>query len=137
MYADGWSKGGSNNADCTSAKSTGCWGHRQVMLGRYGGSGALVAGVGTLLHYLANGALNSDAGRSPVTPGRYRSSRTRGPQPLPLGRTDLRPGPPTLTPVSHADQFGSVLSVDKGSRQVDRGGAQVAPGTEGAMGCWP
>jgi hypothetical protein len=61
MYADGWSANGSDNADCTSAKAAGCWGHRQVVLGRFGGSKALVAGVGSLAHYLAKGELNSDA----------------------------------------------------------------------------
>lgn len=61
MYADGWSTGGSDNVDCTSATSSGCWGHRQIMLGSYGGSSALVAGVGSLQHFLVGGALNSDA----------------------------------------------------------------------------
>jgi hypothetical protein len=61
MYADGWATGGSANADCTSAKAAGCWGHRQIMLGNFGGSGALVAGVGSLPHSLAGGELNSDA----------------------------------------------------------------------------
>ena len=61
MYADGWASGGSANADCPSAKSSGCWGHRQIMLGSYGGSSALVAGVGSLPHFLAGGDLNSDA----------------------------------------------------------------------------
>lgn len=61
MYADGWGPGGSANADCTSAKSAGCWGHRQILLGSYGSSTALVAGVGSLPHSLAHGDLNSDA----------------------------------------------------------------------------
>jgi hypothetical protein len=61
MYADGWSTGGSMNADCTSAKSSGCWGHRQIMLGSYGGSSALVAGAASAQHLLAGGDLNSDA----------------------------------------------------------------------------
>ena len=61
MYADGWSTSGSANADCTSARSAGCWGHRQIMLGKFGGSGALVAGVGSLPHFLVGGELNSDA----------------------------------------------------------------------------
>ncbi len=61
MYADGWATGGSLNADCTSAKSAGCWGHRQIMLGSYGGSAALVAGVASQQRYLAGGDLNSDA----------------------------------------------------------------------------
>jgi hypothetical protein len=61
MYADGWSTGGSMNADCTSAKSTGCWGHRQIMLGSYGGSSALVAGAASAQRLLAGGDLNSDA----------------------------------------------------------------------------
>ncbi len=61
MYADGWATGGSANADCTSAKAAGCWGHRQIMLGSYGASSALVAGVGSLPHALAGGDLNSDA----------------------------------------------------------------------------
>jgi hypothetical protein len=61
MYADGWATGGSLNADCTSAKSAGCWGHRKIMLGSFGGSGYLVAGVASLPHFLAGGDLNSDA----------------------------------------------------------------------------
>lgn len=61
MYADGWATGGSNNSDCTSATSSGCWGHRQIVLGKFGGSSALVAGVGSVPHLLAGGALNSDA----------------------------------------------------------------------------
>jgi hypothetical protein len=61
MYADGWATGGSANADCTSAKAAGCWGHRQVMLGGFGGSSHLVAGVASLQSYLVNGELNSDA----------------------------------------------------------------------------
>lgn len=61
MYADGWGASGSSNADCTSARAAGCWGHRQVMLGKFGGSANLVAGVASLPRYLANGALNSDA----------------------------------------------------------------------------
>jgi hypothetical protein len=60
MYADGWSADGSANVDCTSAKSDGCWGHREVILGRFRGSKALVAGVGSLTR-MVNGTLNSDA----------------------------------------------------------------------------
>ena len=61
MYADGWARNGAGNVDCVSATSTGCWGHRQIILGRFGGSRALVAGVADVAHHDADGALNSDA----------------------------------------------------------------------------
>jgi hypothetical protein len=32
MYYDGWSGRGTSNLDCTSATSTGCWGHREDVL---------------------------------------------------------------------------------------------------------
>lgn len=34
MYADGY---GSNNLDCTTPSSSGCWGHRDAILGKYTG----------------------------------------------------------------------------------------------------
>lgn len=61
MYSDGWASGGSNNLDCTSARSAGCWGHREVILGRYSGSSTLVAGVAHVGQYDSDGALDSDA----------------------------------------------------------------------------
>lgn len=61
MYADGWTATGSLNVDCSSARAAGCWGHREIILGHYSGSAALVAGVASLPHVLAHGALNSDA----------------------------------------------------------------------------
>lgn len=61
MYADGWSATGSANADCAAAKAAGCWGHREIILGHYSGSAALVAGVASLAHVLAHSTQNSDA----------------------------------------------------------------------------
>jgi hypothetical protein len=59
MYDDGWSATGTANADCTSARAPGCWSHRHVILGAYAGSRQLVAGVATIAHRDAHGALNS------------------------------------------------------------------------------
>ena len=39
MYADGYSPGGSVNIDCASAAASGCWGHRDIILGSYTGVG--------------------------------------------------------------------------------------------------
>jgi len=38
MYADGYSGGPGGNIDCTAPSSSGCWGHRDIMLGAYTGT---------------------------------------------------------------------------------------------------
>jgi len=38
MYADGYSDTQGGNIDCTSPSATGCWGHRDIMLGAYTGT---------------------------------------------------------------------------------------------------
>jgi hypothetical protein len=53
MYNDGYSKAGVNIA-CLSRGAEGCWGHRENILGSYGGLPTLIAGAGT----------SSPAGRS-------------------------------------------------------------------------
>lgn len=45
MYADGWAGGETSNVDCTSAHSSGCWGHRHNILARYPGAPVLVTGT--------------------------------------------------------------------------------------------
>lgn len=49
MYEDGW--GGSisrtSNIDCTSPSASGCWGHREVILGHYTGLGCTKCELGT------------------------------------------------------------------------------------------
>jgi hypothetical protein len=62
MYRDGWggSRKTTSNIDCTSATAASCWGHRQIILGYYGGSGALVSGTGTVPAGWG-GYFNSDA----------------------------------------------------------------------------
>jgi hypothetical protein len=49
MYEDGW--GGSisrtSNIDCTSPRASGCWGHREVLLGHYTGLGCTKCELGT------------------------------------------------------------------------------------------
>jgi hypothetical protein len=47
MYNDGYSAGGGVNLDCRTPSSSGCWGHRHVILGHYSGMRSLAAGVGT------------------------------------------------------------------------------------------
>ncbi len=45
MYADGWAGADTSNVDCTSARSSGCWGHRHNVLARYPGAPVLVTGT--------------------------------------------------------------------------------------------
>lgn len=45
MYTDGWAGKTTTNADCTSARSTGCWGHRHNILATHTGSPVLVSGT--------------------------------------------------------------------------------------------
>ena len=45
MYADGYSKSGSYNLDCKTPVSSGCWGHRQDILGDYGSQTEMGAAV--------------------------------------------------------------------------------------------
>ncbi|HVV76376.1 MAG TPA: hypothetical protein VHC43_10100 [Mycobacteriales bacterium] len=47
MYNDGYSAAGSVNLDCRTPSSSGCWGHRHVILGQYSGLRTLIAGVGS------------------------------------------------------------------------------------------
>ncbi|HVS68249.1 MAG TPA: hypothetical protein VHE56_06830 [Mycobacteriales bacterium] len=47
MYNDGYSSNGSVNLDCRTPSSSGCWGHRHVILGTYSSMRSLAAGVGT------------------------------------------------------------------------------------------
>ncbi len=50
MYQDGW--GGSaaltRNIVCTRSGAFGCWGHREIVLGRFSGASLLLAGVGAV-----------------------------------------------------------------------------------------
>lgn len=46
MYNDGWGPSGSYNLDCTTATSSGCWGHRHNILSGYGDQ-ELITGVGS------------------------------------------------------------------------------------------
>jgi hypothetical protein len=47
MYNDGYSNNGSVNLDCRTPSSSGCWGHRHVILGTYSSMRSLAAGAGT------------------------------------------------------------------------------------------
>lgn len=47
MYYDGYSASGSVNLACEHPGAAGCWGHREVILGRYSGLRTLIAGSGT------------------------------------------------------------------------------------------
>lgn len=48
MYFDGYSPDGSGiNIDCQSPQASGCWGHRDNILGKYGSQPVLLAGAGT------------------------------------------------------------------------------------------
>lgn len=47
MYNDGYSPDGSINLDCATPQGSGCWGHRENILGKYGGLPTLLAGAGT------------------------------------------------------------------------------------------
>ena len=38
LYDDGWSATGSNNLDCSGPGASGCWGHRDILLGAYTGT---------------------------------------------------------------------------------------------------
>ncbi|HEV7148839.1 MAG TPA: hypothetical protein VGN48_17750 [Pedococcus sp.] len=60
MYMDGWggSRAATSNLDCTYAAARGCWGHREVMLGYWGGTAYVVAGAGSVAHG-AGGYFNS------------------------------------------------------------------------------
>jgi hypothetical protein len=48
MYMDGWggSRASTSNIDCTSRRAAGCWGHRDNILARFGGSHSIIGGVG-------------------------------------------------------------------------------------------
>jgi hypothetical protein len=47
MYNDGYSAAGSINLDCRTPSSSGCWGHRHVILGSFPGLPTIVAGSGS------------------------------------------------------------------------------------------
>ena len=46
MYDDGWSAAGSNNLDCSGPGAAGCWGHRDIVLGAYTGTGCTTCVMG-------------------------------------------------------------------------------------------
>lgn len=49
LYDDGWggSAAATSNYDCTSPTASRCWGHRQILLGRFTGLGCAICELGT------------------------------------------------------------------------------------------
>jgi hypothetical protein len=47
MYNDGYSPSGSINLDCRTPNQSGCWGHRENILGAFSGLSTLIAGAGS------------------------------------------------------------------------------------------
>lgn len=85
MYGDGW--GGSAattpNVDCTGPGASGCWGHRDVLLGTYG-SGGPAAGIAASV--LSDGQLSAAI---VLTTG-------AGVAPAAVATTAAQPAPPTI-----------------------------------------
>ncbi len=50
MYDDGWAGAGNftRNLACPTPNAYGCWGHREIILGRYTGGSLLLAGTGSV-----------------------------------------------------------------------------------------
>jgi hypothetical protein len=47
MYNDGYAGSGSINIDCRTPGESGCWGHRNAILGLFSGLSHLIAGAGS------------------------------------------------------------------------------------------
>jgi hypothetical protein len=65
MYNDG---AGSDNIDCTSASASGCWDHRENVLGNYGATPSMGAAIATVDGHSSLTELFSSEAASNVTP---------------------------------------------------------------------
>ncbi|MGN6473982.1 MAG: hypothetical protein ACTHK4_10105 [Mycobacteriales bacterium] len=81
MYVDGYSADGSGiNVDCQSPQASGCWGHRDNILGKYGSEPTLLAGAGTAKppgQSIAE-VMTGGSGKAPAFTYSWRTARRHG-----------------------------------------------------------
>jgi hypothetical protein len=125
MYGDGYNGGApGGNIDCTSPRASGCWGHRDIILGAYTGTSCTTCVMGTAFaNTTANGYHLSYTGlvvkpRNPVSSFVFSWAQERAflsGAAAPSAPTPVSTPAPAATPPSQTSRGGSFRSTIGGA----------------------